>query len=81
MCMSVQPAMAWGPRRSASPPVSLCNVSVRKEYRSGCTCFLFFFRVVGSGGGGGGGGCVVCRAHGLMPVPVSIFEVCEGEVG
>ena len=36
---------------------------------------------VGVGGGGGGGGYVVCRAHGLMPVPVSIFEVCEGEVG
>ena len=30
VCMSVQPAMAWGPRRSASPPVSLCNVSVRR---------------------------------------------------
>ena len=29
------------------------------------------------GGGGGGGGYVVCRAHGLMRVPVSVYEDCE----
>ena len=60
VCMSVQPAMAWGPRRSASPPVSLCNVSVRKEYRSGCTC-MSSFSFHCWGGGGGGMRCLVER--------------------
>ena len=78
MCMSVQPAMAWGPRRSASPPVSLCSVSVRKQYRSGWTsisffCFYydaFFLYLLGGGGGGGGG-----KAYGHERV--SNFEILK----